>query len=213
MTVITLPQKKLNLLDLLEDLGLTPGLHPNFFKDCFDVPEPLSAEFDRLSSSVSKSISRLIPDKLDSSYTCGGELVREIAARPELARTAAMKSMPEVILAGLKQAIAFLVIRKHPEVADYPQLLEMREKLSSLQTTRQAVIRGSKKGGLGQEIVKEIDHSLSCRNVAVIPVWKIYEVQKALIELAFSDGNEKALQILQVLSLPEKPAQPQLTQG
>jgi len=204
MSVVSLPQKKLNISDLIESMGITPGAHPNYFKDCFEVPENLSDQFDRLSSSLSRSISRIIPDKIDGAYVSGDELVREIAARPELALAAAMKAMPEIILAGLRPAVALLIIRKHPDIERYPQLVEVRDKIASLQKTRQAVIRGSKKGDHGQEIVKEVDNSLSSHNVAVLPLWKIYQVQKGLIELAFSDGNEKALQILQVLGLPEK---------
>ncbi len=210
MNVISLPQKKMNIPDLLEAMGVTFCAHPNYFKDCFEVPEDLSDRFDRLSSSLSRSIARLIPDKLDGAYTCGDELLKEIAARPQLAIAAAMKAMPEVILSGLGRVVAFLIIRKHPDIIKYPLLVEIREKIASLQKTRQAVIRGSKKGEHGQEIAKEIDNSLSAHNVAVLPLWKIYQVQKGLIEMAFGDGNEKSRHILQVLGLPEKPDQLQL---
>ncbi len=179
--------------------GFYIGRHPQSFTDCFsfkDVDEETKARFKGSSQNLSKTVKALLPKEINGKFQNYDKLVEEIIGNEKFQDCASMQKYGQIVSTGIKKAIAFIIVRSHPEIEGYSDLMQVRDNLNATQKTRSAVYRSSHTGEHKEEVIKMVEENYNSQNKTIIDTDWFRCNMRYLMKRAIACRDTEALELM-----------------
>lgn len=207
LTVISDSHKRLNIYELVSQMGLTIGNHPHLFSDCFDftgIKSETIKKFKGTLSGLSKVLNSLIPNQIDSKFTHPYELITRIENQEKFGLNPTIIKYRDIINKNLIRIIGFLIVKNHKECEEYPQLMKIREVIQAAQNTVREGCIGANKGPRAEETKDVVTQSISAQNCDIISK-DVTKIIKGYLEIQMYEKNDPdAFKIMQLMYFEKK---------
>ncbi len=217
--------KKLNLYELILNLGLSIDNYPYYPSDCFSYTGVSEEREKKFREHKLGSLSSLIFGKhgvikedeiLSGKYSSSDELLAHIKSDKRFPKREAVLFAPEIVETGIKKLIGFCLVKGLREIGSFPVLVEMQTIILACKIRSQVSIRGAHKGGDVQKVLEADAALFKAMKMKLITHDLYIETFELLSEMILLDGvkngSERAKNILKRLCQDNQKLLPAPTQ-
>jgi hypothetical protein len=194
--VTPMPKSKLSLDKLTFDLGITPDNLPRLFTECFKLPEEDRAAFTAAAGGLSKTIWNAIKDiDFDMQFESVEDFRVALSSLlfTKISKSKAYKISPLATEVSLGCAVAFLIIRRHPEAEKYESLMRMRHVIEESANLTRIAAKGASKGPNKKASFEAAIEVLTAANCVVMHKSDSHDNIMLLNEIYFDDKTNLKL--------------------